>query len=98
MTKLNLDIYKVITSVPGIATFANLDFAAREIDLPLRSYTKGFAFRKIVDQNHFELAIIVMRNTRVKTICKELVGQLVSLFKTNKINCDKIDIYIRGVS
>ncbi len=95
--KISKKIIRVLSYIPGIASFANVDFDTKVIELKPDNYEKSFKMTPSDKGNVFSIAIVVNRNTRAKIICREIVLQLTKLFKEESISFDRINVYIRGV-
>lgn len=95
--KISQKIISIISYIPGIASFANIDFEKRDIELKPKEYQKSFMMQDSEKGNVFMIAIIINRNTRAKIICREILSQLEKLFKEENIDFKRINVYIRGV-
>lgn len=95
--KISKQIIQVLTFIPGIASFANIDFESKSFILKAEDYEKSFRMSSSERGKIFSLAIIVNRNTRAKIVCREIVSHLTKLFKDEKVSFSRINIYIRGV-
>lgn len=98
-SEISKKVIKLITQMPGISGIVSLNFNDELNILSPDEFEKGISvIFKGQGSYIINVAILVSSYVRSKVVIREITEVIKNALKKDKIDIDKINIYVRGVS